>query len=286
MLTARTVSPMGQAASLISTYSDARSSYETLEAIISKPLEREDGKEFLNLDNITGEIEFQNVTFSYPDADILALDNVNFRIKAGEKIAIIGRIGSGKSTITKLLLKLYEPTSGTILIDGIDISQIDPANLRRSISYVPQDIHLFKGTIKDNIISSERAPSDEDVVRATKISGAYEFVHSHPKGYDMPIGERGTGLSGGQRQSVGVARALLSDSTIMLMDEPTNAMDQATETNLIQNLQKEIIDKTMILVTHKLNILSLVDRVIVMNNSKVLIDGSKEEVIKKLQGGQ
>ena len=286
MLTARTVSPMGQAASLISTYSDARSSYETLEAIISKPREREDGQEFLNLDNITGKIEFQNVSFSYPGADILALDNVSFSIDAGEKIAIIGRIGSGKSTITKLLLKLYEPTSGTILIDDIDISQIDPANLRRSISYVPQDIHLFKGTIKENIITSERAPSDEDVVMAAKISGAYEFIHSHPRGYDMPIGERGAGLSGGQKQSVGVARALLSGSSIMLMDEPTNAMDQSTETNLISNLQKEVIDKTMILVTHKLNILGLVQRVIVMNKSKVLIDGTKEEVVKKLQGGQ
>ncbi len=286
MLTARTVSPMGQAASLISTYSDARSSYETLEAIISKPREREEGQEFLNLDNITGKIEFQNVSFSYPDAGILALDNVSFSIESGEKVAIIGKIGSGKSTITKLLLKLYAPTSGTILIDGIDISQIDPANLRQSISYVPQDIHLFKGTVKDNIISSERAPSDEDVVHVTKISGAYEFVHSHPKGYDMPIGERGAGLSGGQKQSIGVARALLSDSVVMLMDEPTNAMDQSTETNLIVNLQKEIIDKTMILVTHKLNILGLVDRVIVMNNSKVLIDGSKDEVVRKLQGGQ
>ena len=286
MLTARSVSPMGQAASLISTYADARSSYEILEGIISKPREREDGQEFLNLDKITGDIEFQNVSFSYPGAEILALDDVSFKIKAGEQIAIIGRIGSGKSTITKLLLKLYEPTAGTILIDGIDISQIDPTYLRQSISYVPQDIHLFKGTIKDNIVSSERAPSDEDVVRATKISGAYEFVHSHPRGYDMPIGERGAGLSGGQKQSVGIARALLSDSTIMLMDEPTNAMDQSTETNLIKNLQEEVINKTMILVTHKLNILGLVERVIVMNNSKVLLDGSKEEVVRKLQGGQ
>ena len=286
MLTARTVSPMGQAASLISTYADARSSYETLEAIISKPLEREEGKEFLDLENITGKIEFKNVTFSYPGAEILALDNISFSIEAGEKIAIIGRIGSGKSTIAKLLLKLYEPTSGTILIDDIDISQIDPVNLRRSISYVPQDIHLFKGTLKDNVISSERAPSDEDVVNATKISGAYEFVHSHPRGYAMPIGERGAGLSGGQKQSVGVARALLSNATIMLMDEPTNAMDQSTESNLIKNLQKEVVDKTMILVTHKMNILGLVNRVIVMNNSKILIDGTKNEVMRKLQGSQ
>jgi len=180
---------------------------------------------------------------------------------------------------------LYDPDSGMILIDGIDISQVDPANLRRSVNYVPQDISLFKGTVKDNIISSERSTSDDEIIRVSKISGADEFIHTHPRGYDMPIGERGAGLSGGQKQSIGVARALLSDSEIMLMDEPTNAMDQTSESNLINNLQKEVIDKTMILVTHKLNILSLVNRVIVMNQSKVILDGSKDEVVKKLQGG-
>jgi ATP-binding cassette, subfamily C, bacterial LapB len=285
ILTSRTVAPMGQAAALISNYSDAKTSYDTLNDIIMQDAERPAGHQFLERPNITGKIEFQDVTFTYPGADIPALSNVSFTIEPGEKIAIIGRIGSGKSTIEKLILRLYEPDSGTILIDGIDISQIDPADLRRSMSYVPQDIHLFKGTLKDNIISSERHPSDEDVIRASIVSGTYEFVHTHPKGYDMPVGERGAGLSGGQRQSVGIARALLEGSTIMLMDEPSNAMDQTTEAQLIKNLQEEVKEKTMILVTQKLTLLSLADRIIVMHRSKIVMDGPKDEVVKKLQGG-
>lgn len=285
ILTSRTVAPMGQAAALISNYSDAKTSYDTLNDIISQPAERPAGKEFLERPKITGKIEFQNVSFTYPEADIPALDNVSFTIEAGEKVAIIGRIGSGKTTIAKLILKLYEPTSGTILIDGIDIEQIDPADLRRHVGYVPQDIHLFKGSIKDNIISSERHPHDEDVIRASIISGAFEFIHTHPRGYEMPIGERGAGLSGGQRQSVGVARALLQDSSIMLMDEPSNAMDQTSEKQLIERLRDELKSKTLLLVTQKLSLLALANRVIVMHHAKVLLDGSKDEVTKKLQGG-
>ena len=285
ILTSRTVAPMGQAAALISNYSDAKTSYDTLNDIISKPAERPAGHQFLERPNIMGKIEFEDVTFTYPGADIPALDNVSFTIESGEKVAIIGRIGSGKSTITKLILKLYEPDSGTILIDGIDISQIDPADLRRSMSYVPQDIHLFKGTLKDNIISSERHPSDEDVITASIVSGTYDFVHTHPKGYDMPIGERGAGLSGGQRQSVGIARALLENGSIILMDEPSNALDQTSEKVLINNLKEALKDKTMIIVTQKHSVLDLAERVIVMNRSKILLDGRKGDVIKKLAGG-
>ena len=285
ILTSRTVAPMGQAAALITNYSDARTSYDTLNDIISQPAERPAGKEFLQRPDITGKIEFKNVTFTYPEADMPALDNVSFTIEAGEKVAIIGRIGSGKTTIAKLILRLYEPESGTILIDGIDIEQIDPADLRKHVSFVPQDIHLFKGTLKENIIASERHPHDEDVIRASIISGTYEFVHTHPKGYDMPIGERGAGLSGGQRQSVGVARALLQDGSIMLMDEPTNAMDQTSEKQLIEKLKDELKPKTLILITQKLSLLDLAERVIVMHHAKVLLDGTKEEVTKKLQGG-
>ncbi len=284
ILTSRTVGPMGQAAALITNYSDARSSYETLNEIISRPTERPAGQEFVERPTLTGEIEFKDVTFSYPGSEVPAINKVSFKINAGEKVAFIGRIGSGKSTIAKLILKLYEPESGTILIDGIDISQIDPADLRRMMSYVPQDIHLFKGTVKENIISSERHPHDEDVIRATVLSGANEFIHTHPLGYEMPIGERGAGLSGGQRQSVGIARSLLQNSPIVLMDEPTNAMDQTSEKQLLARLKVEIEDKTFLLITQKLALLDLTDRVIVMHASKVLLDGPKAEVTAKLQG--
>jgi len=284
ILTSRTVAPMGQAAALITNYSDAKTSYDILSAIISKESERPKEKEFVERQQFEGKIEFRNVSFVYPQTDVKVLDNVSFIIYPKEKVAMIGRIGSGKSTITKLILKLYEPTEGKILLDDIDISQIDPANVRRYIGYVPQDIHLFKGTIKENIVSTEQHPSPQDIIYASKISGVEEFVKHHPLGYDMPIGERGAGLSGGQRQSVGIARSLMQKSSILVMDEPTNAMDQTTETQLIERLKAELKEQTLIVSTQKLSMLCIVDRVIVMHNAKVLLDGPKDEVTKKLGG--
>jgi len=285
ILTSRTVAPMGQAASLISNYSDAKTSYTTLNEIISKEAERPAGKEFVERPKFNGKIEFKDVCFNYPGTEVPALTNVSFLIEPGEKVAVIGRIGSGKSTIAKLILKLYEPTSGKIMIDGIDITQIDPADLRRFVSYVPQDINLFKGTIKENIVSSEQHPDVSDIIYAAQVSGVEEFVQTHPLGFDMPIGERGAGLSGGQRQSVGVARALVKDSSIMIMDEPSNSMDQTTEARLLANLKRELVSQTVVIITQKLSLLDMTDRVIVMHQSKVLLDGSKDEVTKQLGGG-
>ena len=285
ILTSRTVAPMGQAAALISNYADAKTSYNILSEIIARPVERPKNKEFVKHPEIRGKIEFKDVSFTYPGAQIPALDRVSFTINPGEKIAIIGRIGSGKTTIAKLILKLYEPTEGMILIDDIDIAQIDPAELRSYIGYVPQDVHLFNGTVKENIISSERHPHDKEILHATKISGADDFIKTHPLGFDMPIGERGAGLSGGQRQSIGIARAILQDSSIMVMDEPSNAMDQTSEANLLRRFEVELKHKTMILITQKLSLLSIVNRVIVMHNSKIMLDGESEDVISKLSGG-
>ena len=284
ILTSRTVAPIGQAASLISNYSDAKTAYDTLNEIISREVERPAGQEFVERPKFKGKIEFKDVSFNYPGTEVPALTNVSFIINPGEKVALIGRIGSGKSTIAKLILKLYEPTSGKILIDDIDIAQIDPADLRRFISYVPQDVHLFKGTIKENIVSSEQHPDVGDIIYAAQVSGVEDFVKTHPLGYDMPIGERGAGLSGGQRQSVGVARALMQESSIMIMDEPSNAMDQTTEKNLMNRLKKELNNQTVVIITQKLGLLEMVDRVIVMHNSKVLLDDTKDLVIKQLSG--
>lgn len=285
IIAGRTVAPMGQAAALIANYSDAKAAYDAIEGIISQPSERPHGKKFITRPKLKGEIEFKNVSFSYDESEYSALNNVSFSIKPGEKIAIIGRIGSGKSTISKLLLHLYEPNEGSILLDGIDIKQIDPADLRKNISYVSQDIALFKGSIKDNIAYRSTRASDEQMIRASVISGADEFIRKHPKGYEMPIGERGMGLSGGQRQSIGIARALLFESPIVIMDEPTNAMDQLSENRLIANLKSYLEDKTAILITQKNTILPLVERIIVMNEGKIYLDGPREQVLAKLAGG-
>lgn len=281
----RAVAPMGQAAALIANYSDARSAYDVLNNIISQPMERPHGHKFITRPQLKGQIEFVDVSFAYDESDHNALNHISFSIKAGEKVAIIGRMGSGKSTIAKLLLHLYEPQSGSILLDGIDIQQIDPADLRKNISYVSQDISLFKGNAKDNITYRSRHVSDEQMIRASVISGADEFIRKHPQGYEMPIGERGMGLSGGQRQSIGIARAILFESPIVIMDEPSASMDQMSENRLIGNLKTYVEDKTAIFITQKNTILSVVDRIIVMNEGQIYLDGPKDQVIAKLSGG-
>ncbi len=285
ILTSRTLAPMGQVAALLTNYEDTKTSYETLNEIISQPSERPDGKKFVERPEFSGKIEFVDVTFTYPTTDVPAIRNVSFTINPGEHVAIIGRIGSGKSTIVKLILGLYEVDSGQILIDGIDIKQIDPADLRKNVAYVAQDITLFRGTVKDNITFRATHVSDSRMIRAAEISGTSEFIKKHPKGYEMPVGERGQGLSGGQRQSIGIARAFLLETPIMLMDEPSNAMDQLTESKLLDNLEYNLKNTTSILITQKMTLLRVVERVIVMNEGKIVIDAPKEEALKKLQGG-
>ncbi|RLA79175.1 MAG: type I secretion system permease/ATPase [Epsilonproteobacteria bacterium] len=284
ILTSRVLAPMGQAVGLITNYEDAKTSYKILDSIVNLPNESAGSSKFVEQPSFEGDIEFKNVSFAYPNSEVSVLDNVSFSIKSGEKVGVIGRIGSGKSTIEKLILRLYEPTSGTILMDGIDINQINPSDLRRNIGYVAQEIQLFKGTIKENIVYKASYSSDEELKRAAKISGVDEFVKRHPLGYDMPIGERGVGISGGQKQAVAIARAFLYDVSIMLFDEPSNAMDQITENNLINSFKKSLRGKTALLVTQKMSMLDLVDRVIVMSEGKIYLDGKKTDVMKSLQG--
>ncbi len=282
ILSSRAIAPMSQIAALVSNYEDAKTSFNMLEEIVNKPLERPASKEFVRRENLKGNIEFKNVSFKYPDNEAYALQNVSFTIKEGEKVAFIGKIGSGKSTIAKLILKLYEPLEGSILVDGIDIAQIDPADLRKSISYVPQDINLFRDTIKNNILCGNRFINDERLIECSKISTTDDFVKLNPLGYDMQVGERGMGLSGGQRQSVGLARALINESTTYLFDEPTNAMDQNTENKVLKNLEKSMEKKNLILITQKMSMLDLVSRVIVMNEGKKAMDGKKADILKQL----
>jgi ATP-binding cassette subfamily C protein LapB len=283
ILSSRAIAPMGQFASLLSNYEDTKTSYNMINEIMQQEQERPPSKSFVKRPKLNADIEFKNVNFAYPNSDVMVLNDVSFKIKKGEKVAFIGKIGSGKSTIVKLLLKIYEPTSGSILIDGIDITQIDPADLRNSIGYVPQDIALFQGTIKDNILGHYKFIDDERLIKCSRLSTTDEFVKRHPQGYDMPIGERGAGLSGGQRQSVGLARAFVSGADLLLLDEPTNAMDQGTENAILNNLKHYSEDKTLLITTQKMSMLSLTPRVIVMHEGKKVLDGAKQDVLKQLE---
>jgi len=282
ILSSRTVAPIGQVAALLSNFEQSKTAYIGLDDIVKLPQERPQNKQFVERPTFEGKIEFKNVSFKYPGDEKYALENATFTINHGDKLGIIGKIGSGKSTIEKLILGLYEPTEGTILVDGIDISQIDPIDLRRNISYVPQDITLFRGTVKDNITAQAPYADHAAIIRAAHISQTEEFVNLHPKGFDMEVGERGDGLSGGQRQSIAVARAFLIDTPLIIMDEPSNSMDNTTELRLLKSLSVALEGKTTILVTHKSTLLALVDRLLVIDQGKVVLDGAKQEVLERL----
>jgi len=282
ILSSRCVAPMGQTAALIGSYQDAKTSFSVLDELMNKPTEHADAKDVIQLSNMQGRIEFRDVTFTYPGAELPALKNVSFIIPEGERTAIIGRIGSGKSTVEKLILKLYQADSGHIFIDGIDIRQLDPAQLRKNIGYLPQDIHLFKGTLKENIVGSAYQADDQQLLKVAKLAGVTEFVQRHAKGYQMEIEERDSGLSGGQRQCVGIARAFYHNPTIVLLDEPTSNMDQMSEAELLLNLRTELAGKSTLLITHKLNLLELVNHVIVLKDGQVYLNGDKDKVINQL----
>ncbi len=286
ILTSRAISPMGQVAALLSNYEQTKTAYNSIDEIMKLPVERPEGKQFLHRDLVDGKIEFKNVVFTYPNEERQTLKGVSFTINPGERVGIIGRIGSGKSTIQKLIMDLYEPDSGSILIDDVDISQLDPADIRKQISYVPQEVVLFNGTLRENIVYKQPNASDEAILKAAYAGLVDQYVNRHPKGFDMEIGEQGYGLSGGQKQSVTIARAFINKTPIILMDEPSNSMDNSTEQLLIQRLSESLKDRTTILVTHKTALMALVERIILLEDGKVVMDGPKEQVLTALQKGK
>jgi ATP-binding cassette subfamily C protein LapB len=286
MLAGRALGPISQIATLLVNYDQTKTALSALDDIVSKTQERNPEKPFIKRPSFKGAIQFNKVNFNYPNEKQAALENISFTIQPNEKVAIIGRIGSGKTTIHKLLLGLYQPTEGSILFDGIDSQQIDPADLRAHMGYVPQDVILFAGSIKSNIVYGAPSTGDADIIRVAEVAGVKEFVDRHPLGFDRAVGERGEALSGGQRQSIGVARALLGKPTMCLLDEPTSAMDNSTEALVKENLSGELKDSTLILVTHKMSLLTLVDRVIVLDAGRLIADGKKEPVIDALKKGQ
>ena len=286
IISGRAMAPLGQVAGLLTRFHQAKTAYESLDKLMALEVERPSDKRFVDRRDLRGAIELKNVQFTYPGQKLPALSQVSFRVEAGERVALIGRIGSGKTTIEKLLLGLFEPEQGAVLVDGTDVRQIDPADLRRNIGCVPQDVFLFQGTVRENITMGAPLADDASVLRAAAIAGVDQFVHRHPMGYDMPVGERGELLSGGQRQAIAVARALLHDPPVLILDEPTSAMDNGSENRLKNRLATELEGRTLVLVTHRASLLNLVDRVIVLDNGRMVADGPREQVLKALAGGQ
>lgn len=286
MLASRAVAPLGQMVGLLMQYHNAKTALTSLDQVMASPVERPADAAFVHRPELRGEIEFRDVVFSYPGQPVAALKGVTFHIPAGEKVVIIGRIGSGKTTLQKLLLGLYQPTSGAVAVDGVDVRQLDPADLRRNVGYVSQDTTLFYGTLRENIAIGAPYADDATIVAAAEMAGLSEFVNRHPNGFDMLISERGDSLSGGQRQGVAIARALLMDPPILLLDEPTSSMDFTAEQLFKQQLKTVAAHKTTIIVTHRNSLLELATRVIVVDDGQVVADGPREQVIQALQSGR
>jgi len=278
MLNGKVLGPLGQIVGMMLKYETTLISLNNIDEIMKLEVEKKTIN-LLSRPNLEGDIEFHDVTFKYKDQNFEALKNINLKIKNGEKVAILGKIGSGKSTLAKLIMNLYSPTKGSILIDHTDVRQIDPADLREAIGCVPQEAFLFMGSVKDNITIGEQYVTDEELIEVSKLAGVHEILGRHEAGYDLLVGERGEGLSGGERQSITLARAFISNPEIVIMDEPTNSMDKQTETQFINRIKSIIENKSLIIITHKMALLELVDRVIIIDNGKIIADGPKEKVL-------
>ncbi len=286
LISSRAMAPISQTAGLLMQYHQASTALGSLNDIMALPVERPADSHFLSRDRFEGAIEFRNVSFAYPESATPALQGVSLKIEPGEHVAVLGRVGSGKSTLAKLIMGLYQPSSGAVLVDGIDVRQLDPAELRRSLGYVGQEVTLFYGSLRENLVAADPLASDEAIRKAIAISGIEDLINTHPEGVDLQVGERGGRLSGGQKQSVGVARAVLHEPSMLLMDEPTSSMDNSTEQGMKRRLAEFTQGRTTVIVTHRTSLLELVDRIIVLDQGRVVADGPKEQVIQALREGR
>ncbi|GLK90571.1 type I secretion system permease/ATPase [Pseudomonas turukhanskensis] len=286
MLGSRVMAPLGQIAGLITRYQQAQITMRSTDAMMAMPQERQARQRPLERTQLKGALDMHKVSFTYPGASGPALVGASLHMQAGERIGIIGRSGSGKSTLARLIMGFYTPEEGQLLLDGLDLRQLDVADLRHQIGYVAHDLPLLSGSLRDNLTLGARYVSDARMLEVAEMTGVSELARQHPQGFERPVGERGQLLSGGQRQAVLLARALLLDPPILVLDEPTSAMDNASEEALKAKLQPWIQGKTVLLITHRTSMLSLVDRLIVLDNGQVMADGPKDAVIDALRKGR
>ncbi|KZX59793.1 ABC transporter [Vibrio sp. HI00D65] len=286
MLSGRAISPLVQLSLLSTRYNQAKSSMTLIEQVMSMPDEQEEGKRYIHRPIIQGHIALDKVTFHYPYSPVASVRDLSLTIAPGEKVAIIGRIGSGKTTLERLIMGLYKPTEGHVRIDDTDMEQLHHVDVRRNIGCVPQDSNLFYGSVRDNITLGRPLVDDRDVMDAANRAGVTAFTQQDPAGLERQVGEGGGLLSGGQRQSIAIARAFLGRPPVLLMDEPTSAMDNRSEMHIKHQLSQLLPSETLILITHKTSMLDVVDRVIVMEKGSIIADGPKAKVLSDLKQGR
>jgi ATP-binding cassette subfamily C protein LapB len=286
ILGSRAVAPMAQFAGLLTRLSQAAGALRGLDEVMRQPVDRPDGTVFVTRARLKGEIEFDAVSFRYPGQELSALRDMTLHVRPGERVGIIGRVGSGKTTVNRLIAGLYHASEGAVRIDGVDVRQMDPGDLRHNMAYVSQDPQLLYGSLRDNLTLGISNADDQRIVDAVQRVGLADFVNRHPLGFDMPVGEHGAMLSGGQRHAVALARALVLDPPVMLLDEPTGSMDNRTEEHIKRRLVEVLADKTLVLVTHRAALLDLVERVIVVDAGRIVADGPKGQVLEALRAGR
>ncbi|MCC4855852.1 type I secretion system permease/ATPase [Vibrio lentus] len=286
MLSGRAIGPLVQLSLLSTRYNQAKSSMTLIEQVMSMPDEQEEGKRYIHRPIIQGRIALDKVTFHYPDSPVASVRDLSLTITPGEKVAIIGRIGSGKTTLERLIMGLYKPTEGHVRIDDTDMEQLHHVDVRRNIGCVPQDSNLFYGSVRDNITLGRPLVDDRDVMDAANRAGVTAFTQQDPAGLERQVGEGGGLLSGGQRQAIAIARAFLGRPPVLLMDEPTSAMDNRSEMHIKHQLSQLLPSETLILITHKTSMLDIVDRVIVMEKGSIIADGPKAQVLSDLKQGK
>lgn len=281
ILAGRAVAPLLSIASLLTRISHARSAYRELDQLMQQHGETDPDRKYLRR-AIGGAVEFAGVSFSYPNSQVGALDQVSFRIAPGERVAILGRTGSGKSTVARLILGLYAPQAGSVLVDGAEVRQLHPEDLRGGFGVVPQEVALISGSVRDNIALGRAGVDDAAVLAAAELAGVHDFMGRIPGGYDLKLADRGEGLSGGQRQAIAIARALAANPKVLIFDEPTSAMDAQSEAALMDRLEPTLAGRTVILVTHRGSLLRLATRIIILERGKVVADGPRDEVLRSL----
>jgi ATP-binding cassette subfamily C protein LapB len=284
MLTGRAISPIAKLAGLMTRSNQTLSALKQLDTLMEQEGEFEDKAHLVSRTKLSGNINAENISFKYPNAESDSLQPMSVKINQGERIAIVGHNGSGKTTLAKLLLGLYQPSKGSIQFDGLNHQQIHPSDLRKNIGYLPQDIVLFHGTIRDNILFGTRQVTEYQLIRAVQLSGVSAFTDHNSQGLDQQVGESGNALSRGQRQSIVLARAILNSPQILLLDEPTASLDARAEKKFIEAINATAKDRTMLLITHKMDLLKLVDRILVLDKGKLIIDGPKDKVLAQLKG--